>query len=147
MFNSNSLHSPLYVLSRCSNIESIFSSKYTIGGALKNLNTKYRPLSSIPKLDLSTEYFINEAAEAPNYGEPGKISDMISPKYCVFTNVGLNHAKTMKSKQRVYESMCSAERGMPKDGVFILNADDEFQLPNKLSHKIVTYGKSAKADF
>ncbi len=77
-------------------------------------------------------------------GEIKALSDIANPDVAVITNIGFSHIESLGSQQNILRAKLEIIDGLKKDGVLILNADDQFlrQAKEALygSRQILTFG-------
>lgn len=61
-----------------------------------------------------------------NFNDVHKLSVAARPKYAVITCIGVCHLVNMKTQENILKAKLEICDGMPKDGVLVLNGDDEF---------------------
>ncbi len=78
---------------------------------------------------------------------PWAVSRML-PQMLVLTHVGLEHLDLFMNKDMVTHEYGILANTLTKDGVVVLNADDEElrQLGGTLHHPVITYGVNSRAD-
>ncbi|MDO5139308.1 MAG: UDP-N-acetylmuramoyl-tripeptide--D-alanyl-D-alanine ligase, partial [Oscillospiraceae bacterium] len=112
-------------------------------------NTKSPNYSSrnAQQLTADIQAYIQEVVEAP-FGCPGDISTMVQPQAAIITMIGSSHLDSLGSQKAILESCLTIQRGMPKDGLLILNGDDPLQWNAKLERRAVYYAiNNPKADY
>lgn len=75
----------------------------------------------IPK---GTSKLVQEVSE-DTPGCLGLISHMIGPKVAVVTAIDKSHIEAFGSEEKILQEIASVTRGMPEDGIVILNIDDD----------------------
>ncbi len=84
--------------------------------------------------------------------EPGQmsiLSEMVQPKICVVTMIGVAHIEYLKTKENIRkEKLCIIDH-MQKDGVLFLNGDDPMlaELRGKTNVKTYFYGTQEWCDY
>ncbi len=73
--------------------------------------------------------------------------DSFKFKYAIYTNITEDHLNIHKTLENYINSKLKLINYLNKDGVIILNSDDEVLKDIASSHKIYTYGKNSQADF
>ncbi len=122
-------------------IQEMLNTKYKLfGHDGRNTNTLPQAVYRLFKVEKDCEYYVQEASEAPAFGVPGSISRIVLPKIALITNIGNSHIETMGSQEKIMESCLSLQKGMPDDGVLVLNGDDKMLRTVESDHKIVYYG-------
>ncbi len=81
-----------------------------------------------------------------------EISEMVAitrPTYAIITRVGSSHLRFFGSLKHVAEEQASLVRGLPPDGLAVLNADDPLvaNMGSETRARVVTYGLGPDADY
>ena len=81
-------------------------------------------------------------------GDIKKIASIAKPQYGVLTKIGVAHLETLGSEENIQKEKFSLIESLPKDGLAILNRDDEMQVNYKLKNKcrVVWIGIDNDAD-
>lgn len=99
------------------------------------------------ELDPLHEVFLCEMG-SDHSGELNKLLAFVKPSITMVTAIGPQHLKTFGSQEAIIEEKMSMINDLPKEGVGILNIDNEHirNYPLHTKAKIVTYGFSSDAD-
>lgn len=101
----------------------------------------------IQRLPKSCSCYIQEVHE----GDPGSaesISDIIHPDIAVITNIGESHLGNFGSFENLVKGVTDITAGMPKDGIVIIDRDDEPSFNAPWDRKVVTVSvKDPDADY
>jgi len=129
-------------------IAAVLSESYTV---LKNEGTKNNHIG-VPQtlLRLRPEHDICVLELGTNHrGEIGALAAIARPTIAVLTNVGASHLEFLKDLDGVYEEKKDILKFLDKkDGLVILNGDDEFLSRIKGPRsKVVRYGLKKSSDF
>ena len=109
-------------------VHDILDIKYNVFKTPANFNTPYGLMITINEhLDKYNDYFIAEMG-ACKKGEIKELCDLVHPKYGILTTIGLAHLETFGSEENIQKTKFELIESLPKDGVGILNGDDEKQL-------------------
>ena len=122
--------------------------KYNVFKTPKNYNTPNGMMLSINNyLDKFNDYFIAEMG-AFQKGEIKELCDMMHPTYGILTRIGTAHLESFGSRENIRDGKFELIESLPKDGIGILNKDDEMQRSYKLKNtcKIVWIGIDEDAD-
>ncbi len=115
-------------------LNDILNIKYNSFATPKNFNTTYGLINSINNyLDKFSDVFIAEMG-AFRKGEIKEICDLMKPKYGIITKIGVAHLETFGSRENIQKGKFELIESLPKDGVGILNRDDEYQVDYKLKN-------------
>ncbi len=108
----------------------------------QSINTPYGTINIINNyLDKFNDIFISEMG-AFKRGEIKEMCDLVQPKYGILTKIGVAHLEIFGSIENVQKGKFELIESLPKDGIGILNKDDEYQVNYKLKNdcKIVWIG-------
>ncbi len=74
-------------------------------------------------------------------GEIAALTKVGRPDLAVITNIGVSHIEHLGSRHNILYAKLEIERGLAKNGVMILNGDDELlaSMEGKLNHKTVYF--------
>lgn len=77
-----------------------------------------------------------------NFGEISRLTRCAQPKIAVITNIGESHIEYLGSKQGILKAKCEIFEGLPKDGIVILNGDDEllYGIKGDIPFNTIYYG-------
>ncbi len=123
-------------------LNDILNVKYDAFATPKNFNTTYGLIISINNyLDKFSDYFIAEMG-AFKRGEIKELCDLIHPTYGILTKIGTAHLDSFGSQENIQKGKFELIESLPKDGIGILNGDDELQLSYHLKNtcKIIYIG-------
>ena len=87
---------------------------------------------------------------ANHIGEIAHLASIAEPTIGIVTNAGAAHLEGFGSLQGVANGKGEMFRGLPADGVAVINADDAFATQwreNRTSDKALTFGFEQRADF
>lgn len=85
-----------------------------------------------------------------NFGEIDALSAIVEPDAAIITNIGLSHIERLGTQENIYKAKSEIFDHTKKNGVVILNGDDEILMEHKgeIKQKVLTVGvKNAAADF
>ena len=68
-------------------------------------------------------------------GEIKQNCKLVHPKYGVITTIGEAHLESFGSRENIQKGKFELVESLPKDGLAILNGDDEYQLSYKIKNK------------
>ena len=116
-------------------LNDILSIKYNVCPTPKNFNTPNGLMLTINNhLDKFTDIMIAEMG-AFKMGEIKELCDFVHPKYGILTKIGTAHMESFGSQENVQKGKFELIENLPKNGLGILNRDDELQVSYKLKNK------------
>ncbi len=121
-----------YGKTSCKNIlNDILSIKYNTYATEKSINTFNGLMIAINnKLSKFDDIFIAEMG-AYVKGEINGLCKLVNPKYGIITRIGTAHLETFGSEENIRDGKMELIEYLPKDGVGVLNRDDEKQKKYK----------------
>ena len=115
-------------------IDEILNVKFNAYASPKNYNTDYGIILTVNNyLDKFNDYFIAEMG-AFKKGDIAKICDIAQPKYGILTVIGEAHLDTFGSRENIRQGKFELIESLPKDGMAILNGDDDYQRTYNLQN-------------
>lgn len=100
----------------------------------KNYNTTYGMILTVNNyLDKFNDIFIAEMG-AFQRGDIKKICDFVKPQYGILTKIGTAHLESFGSKENIQKGKFELIESLPKDGIAVLNRDDEMQVSYQLKN-------------
>jgi len=119
-------------------LSDILNVKYNALPSPKSRNTPYGLMQTINEdLNKFHEVFIAEMG-ACEKGDIKELCDLVKPKYGVLTKIGLAHLETFKTEETIQKTKFELIESLPKEGIAILNKDDDKQVNYKLKNKVKT---------
>ena len=122
-------------------VNDILNEKYISFMTPKNFNTNYGLIRTINEyIDKYNNYFIAELG-AFRKGDIKQRASIVKPKYGILTKIGTAHLETFGSQENVTSGKFELIESLPKDGIAILNKDDENQVNYKIKNtcKVLWY--------
>lgn len=115
-------------------LSDILNIKYNALPSPKNFNTPYGLIITINNyLDKFDDIFIAEMG-AYKIGEIKQLCNLVKPKYGILTKIGKAHIEIFGSQENIIKGKFELIESLPKDGIGVLNADDELQVNYKLKN-------------
>ncbi|MBR6690500.1 MAG: UDP-N-acetylmuramoyl-tripeptide--D-alanyl-D-alanine ligase [Bacilli bacterium] len=115
-------------------INDILNIKLNSFATPKSFNTPYGLINSINNyLDKFNDIFIAEMG-AFRIGEIKQNCKIVKPKYGIITSIGEAHLESFGSRENIMKGKFELIESLPKDGLAILNGDDEYQLKYKIKN-------------
>ncbi len=105
-------------------IASVLSTRYRVMKTEENKNSQ----TGVPQM----LFMLNDTHEAAvlemgmnHFGEIDRLSAMIKPEICLFTNIGVAHIENFGSRERILQSKTEMLPHMKQGGKVIVNGDDD----------------------
>ena len=115
-------------------LNDILNIKYNSMPTPKNYNTPFGLMITINNyLDKFTDVFIAEMGACQEY-DIDELCKLVRPKYGIITKIGIAHLATFGSREKIQKTKFELIENLPKDGVGILNGDDEWQRNYKIKN-------------
>lgn len=127
-------------------LSDILNVKYNALPTPKNFNTPLGLIRTINNdLDKFNDLFIAEMG-AFKKGEIKELCDLVNPTYGILTKVGTAHMDSFGSQENIQQGKFELIESLPKDGIGVLNGDDELQVSYNLKNdvKIIWIGINNK---
>ena len=122
-------------------IASVVSQKYKTLKTQANLNNHIGMPFTI--LSLKDHEALVVEMGMNHFGELSYLTNIAKPTIAVITNVGTAHIGNLGSRENILKAKLEILEGLPKDGVVIINNDNDllhkWQLENK-KYNVITYG-------
>lgn len=117
---------------------------------IKNFNNDIGlPLTVLTQVDSETELAVLEMG-MNHFGEIAYLSEIAEPEAAIITNIGMSHIENLGSQEGILKAKLEVTRGLKKDGLLILNGDDDYLLSVKdsLGYNVKWFSvKDNSADF
>ncbi len=125
-----------YGKTSCKNIlNDVLSIKYNTLASPKSVNTFNGLMININnQLNKFNDCFIAEMG-AYVKGEINRLCELVNPQYGIITTIGTAHLETFGSEKNIQEGKMELIEYLPKNGVGVLNRDDEKQKSYKFKKK------------
>lgn len=92
-----------------------------------NLNNEVGLPQTVFALDKEVKYAVFEMG-MNKLGDISKLSNAVQPKASIITGIGISHIEYLKTRENILKAKLEIVEGMPKDGVLVLNGDDEMLM-------------------
>ena len=116
-------------------LNDILNIKYNSMPTPKNYNTPFGLMITINNfLDKFTDVFIAEMGACQEH-DIEELCELVHPQYGIITTIGVAHLATFGSRENIQKTKFELIENLPKDGVGILNADDNWQRNYKIKNK------------
>jgi len=113
----------------------ILKARYSVLATPKSLNTFNGLMMTVNnKLAKFDEVFIAEMG-AYVKGEINGLCQLVNPKYAIITRIGTAHLESFGSEKNIQEGKMELIEYLPKEGIGVLNRDDEKQVSYKIKKK------------
>ncbi len=126
-------------------VYSVLSQKFNVLKTEGNFNNEIGLPLTIFKLTKEHEIIVLEMG-MNSFGEIKRLSEIAQPKIAVITNIGVSHIGKFKNKEDILKAKTEIFEYLEKDGLKILNADDDFLYKLPKDTNIVFYSIQNKAD-
>lgn len=92
------------------------------------------------------EVFICEMG-AKKVGEIKEICDIVNPHDGIITSIGPQHLETFKTLENVKKTKFELADALPKDGILLVNGNDENIKAYNYNRNMITYGVTKDCDY
>ena len=121
-------------------LTSVLETKYRVLKTEGNFNNEIGLPLTICRIKDEHEVAVVEMGIS-DFGEMHRLGDMAKPNYVVMTNIGQCHLEFLKNRDGILKAKTEVFEHMPKDGVVILNGDDDKLIDaDTLGLKKILYG-------
>lgn len=129
-------------------IAAVLGVKYSVLKTEGNMNSREGMPLTLLRLDRSHEIAVIEMGMS-QAGEIDYLSGVAKPDVAVITNVGDAHIENLGSRENIFKAKCEIFNNLKRDGVAILNGDDELlcTLRQTVPFETVFCGSSDGADY
>lgn len=123
---------------------------YKVAKTIGNLNNEIGVPRTLLRLGTDIDVGVIEMG-TDGFGQIQDLTSIVKPDIAILTNVGDAHLHVLKTKELVAKEKVDIINGLPDDGVFIYNLDNEY-IKNEVAsrdikQRIITFGKSEDADY
>lgn len=130
-------------------VSSVLSTKYNVLKNEGNLNNNIGVPRTLFNLTNETEIGVIEMG-MDKKGELDYLSNIVNPDIAVITNIGQSHIMNFENgRDGIFEAKMEIVNGLKKDGILIVNGDDEYLSKLKEKdhfYKLLTYGFNSDND-
>lgn len=129
-------------------IACVLSEKHNTHKTQGNLNNEIGLPFTVLDLNSSHEAAVIEMG-MNHFGEISRLTSVAKPTIAVISNIGESHIEFLGSKEGILRAKLEILEGLQKDGVVVLNGDDEllWSKKGKIPFKTIYYGmKNEEAD-
>ncbi len=127
-------------------VASVLSQKYNVLSNIKSFNNHIGVPATLLNLRPEHEILVTELG-TNHFGELDRLSYLVEPSVCLFTNIGYAHLEFFKDKQGVARAKMEMLNSMQANGLIIYNADDPILADVTFpSENLVSFGTSQGAD-
>ena len=129
-------------------VAAVLSSKFKVLKTEGNFNNDIGLPLTLLRLDHSYEVCVLEMG-MDHAGEIDYLSELVEPDVALITNIGDAHIENLGSREAIFNAKCEVFAHLKKDGLAILNGDDEWliTLRSKLEQKTVFVGAGEGLDY
>ena len=114
-------------------VASVLSEKYNVHKTMGNFNSYTGVPLTVFELNNSYNISVMELG-TDHFGEIEETSKIVRPSTVCFTNIGISHIETFKTRENILEAKCEVFNHAKLDATVILNADNDI-LQNFLKKK------------
>ena len=128
-------------------VNSVYDSIYNTFCDAGNENLLFNAGYHCQHIPSKAEVWVQEVSEdTPGYAQ--LISEMISPRIVIITAIDKSHIGNFDSEEGIVREVCSITKGMPFDGVVIINKDEFHAYHLIEGYKVISVSESNKeADY
>ena len=123
-------------------IASVLEQKYRVLKTPGNFNNEIGVPLTIFQIDTHHEAAVLEMG-MNHFGEMHRLSRIVRPTHCVFTNIGVAHLEHLGSREGILKAKLEMLDYAAKDASLFVNGDDD--LLTALKDRAVTFGRSASS--
>jgi len=129
-------------------IASVLEQEFNVLKTEGNFNNEIGLPLTLFKLESSHEAGVIEMGMS-NFGEISRLSLISRPDIAVITNIGMSHIEKLGSRQNILKAKMEILEGLNKNGLVILNGDDNllYGLKGLLPFRTVFYGMEEGLDY
>lgn len=125
-------------------IYAVLSEKYKTLRTEGNFNNDIGLPMTLLGLSLENDAAVLEMGMS-HFGEIEYLSSIASPSIAVITNIGRSHIENLGSREGIRDAKLEIRKGMPRDGILILNGDEP--LLENISGAIYVGENSKESDY
>lgn len=83
------------------------------------------------------------------FGEMDRLTQMVRPEIAIITCIGVAHIEQLKTRENICGEKLAIAHGMKKDGILLLNGDDDMLIGKRdsVEQKVYYYGTGAECEF
>jgi UDP-N-acetylmuramoyl-tripeptide--D-alanyl-D-alanine ligase len=128
-------------------IAQVLATKYRVQKSEGNLNNHFGLPLQVLRLEPETEFYVSEMG-MNHAGEIRALAEIAEPDVGVVTNVAPVHLEFFSSIEGIAKAKKELIDALPKDGIAVLNADDEFvgKFNCARAGRAVYFGIEGRAD-
>lgn len=131
-------------------ISNTLKTSFNVAKTLGNLNNQIGVPRTLLRLGEETDVGVIEMG-TDGFGQIQELTNIVRPDIAILTNIGDSHLHLLKTKENVAKEKVDIVNGLPEDGVFIYNYDDQY-IKNEVAkrdikQRIITYGQDPNSDY
>lgn len=131
-------------------ISTTLQKSYKIAKTIGNLNNEIGVPRTLLRLGQDIDVGVVEMG-TDGFGQIQTLTNIVRPDIAILTNVGDAHLHILKSKELVAKEKVDIVNGLPEDGIFIYNIDNEYikaEVESRdIKQRIITFGQSEEAEY
>ena len=124
-------------------ISSVLTMKYNTVKTQGNFNNDIGLPLTVFRLEHKHEAVVLEMGMS-HFGEIHYLASIAKPNIAVITNIGMSHIENLGSRENIYRSKMQICDFFDKNGVLIVNGDDDFLSKKREDIKTITFGTKNK---
>ena len=105
-------------------ISSVLATSGEVCETEKNLNTEVGVPLTLMNIEKKHKAAVVEMGMR-NLGEISYLTNIVKPDIAVITNIGTAHIENLKNRENILKAKMEILEGLPKNGLVILNGDDD----------------------
>ncbi len=121
-----------------------------VAKTIGNLNNHIGVPRTLLRLGQDTDVGVVEMG-TDGFGQINYLTHMVKPDIAILTNVGDAHLHLLKSKELVAKEKVDIVNGLPDNGIFIYNYDNEYikneVKTREIKQRIITFGQDPESDY
>ncbi|HHX59559.1 MAG TPA: UDP-N-acetylmuramoyl-tripeptide--D-alanyl-D-alanine ligase [Epulopiscium sp.] len=124
-------------------VSAVLSSKYNVHKTQGNFNNEIGLPLTIFGMTKNHHVLVVEMG-MNHFGEIHNLSLIARPHIAIITNIGVSHIENLGSREGILKAKCEILDGMSKEGVLIINGEDDLLESVQAPQKLITYGRDRR---
>ena len=126
-------------------IAAVLSRRFAVLKTDKNMNNQIGVPMTLSRIAPTDEAAVVEMGIS-DFGEMSRLAQMVRPTVAVFTVIGHAHLEFLRDPDGVLEAKTEMLDYMPRDGLVVVNGDDERLARLKCAQRIISVGLGENCD-